>query len=157
MSKLKTDFIFALSGTPIQNSIDDILAIIRFLNPNEFQPQWKFYVDYCDFTRAKLLGIKPSKVNAFKEHISRYIINPSVVPKIKLPKVNERLIICDLDDDSARYHDSYIQQIRPLMAKAFNYPLTFSEKAVLNSLLTKARMSVTDSRLLNELNRKSER
>lgn len=157
MSKIKTNFIFALSGTPIQNSIDDILAIIRFLNPNEFQPQWKFYVDYCDFTKAKLLGIKQNKISAFREHISRYIINPNVKPKIKLPQVNEKLIVCDLDDDSARCHNSYIDSIKPLMAKTFNYPLTFAEKAILNSLLTKARMSVTDSRLINELNGKSER
>ncbi len=158
MSNIKANFIFALSGTPIQNSIEDILSIVRFLNPNEFLPQWKFYTDYCDFSRAKLLGIRRDRLPQFKEMLSRYIINPTVSnDAIKLPKVNEKLMECELDPDSANYHNSYIEQAKPLLAKSFNYPLNFAEKARLNSLLTMARMSATDSRLLNPENQKSER
>lgn len=61
MCCIKSEFIFALSGTPIQNSISDILSIISFLNPFEFNPQWKFWVEYCDFTKAKILGIKKTR------------------------------------------------------------------------------------------------
>ena len=158
MSRLKTNFIFALSGTPIQNTIEDILSIIRFLNPNEFQPQWKFYTDYCDFTKTRLMGLKTSKLQQFKAKISRYIINPVVPPTaIKLPSVNQKLVICELDEDSQSYHDQHMERIRPLLAKSFNQPLTFSEKAILNSLMTKARMAATDARLFDVLAQKSHR
>lgn len=158
MSKLNTDFIFALSGTPIQNSINDVLSIISFLNPYEFNPQWKFWEEYCDFTKAKILGIKKSKVSDFRERIFRYMINPKVSSDaIKLPKVKEFQISCTLDPDSKALHNKYLDAAMPLIAKSFNYSLTFGEKAKLNSLLTMARVASTDSRLINPLNQKSNR
>jgi SNF2 family DNA or RNA helicase len=158
MSKIKTDFIFALSGTPIQNSINDILSIISFLNPYEFSPQWKFWEEYCDFTKAKVLGIKKSKVSDFRERIYRYMINPKVsADAIKLPKMKEFEISCTLDPDSKALHNKYLDAAMPLIAKSFNYSLTFGEKAKLNSLLTMARIASTDSRLINPDNQKSNR
>lgn len=158
MSMVKSEYVFALSGTPIQNSIHDILSIISFLNPYEFQPEWKFWEQYCDFTRAKLLGIKKSKISDFRSRISEYIINP-VISKgsVKLPKVNENEISCTLDRDSKKLHDSYLDMATPLIAKSFNYPLSFGERARLNSLLTLARMSSTDSRLIDPMGQKSNR
>lgn len=158
MSMVKSEYIFALSGTPIQNSIHDILSIISFLNPYEFKPEWKFWEQYCDFTRAKLLGIKKSKISDFRSRISEYIINPVISKNsIKLPKVNENEISCTLDRDSKKLHDSYLDMATPLIAKSFNYPLTFGERARLNSLLTLARMSSTDSRLIDPMGQKSNR
>jgi len=158
MSRVNSEFIFALSGTPIQNSIHDILSIISFLNPNEFSPEWKFWEQFCDFTRAKILGIKKSKISDFRDRISRYIINPKIdKSSVKMPKVNEQEISCHLDKDSKKLHDSYLDMATPLIAKSFNYPLSFGERARLNSLLTLARMSSTDSRLIDPLGQKSNR
>lgn len=158
MCCIKSEFIFALSGTPIQNSISDILSIISFLNPFEFNPQWKFWAEYCDFTKAKILGIKKNKVKDFKDRIYRYMINPKISSDtIKMPKVKEYEISCTLDPDSRRIHNVYFNAAMPLISKSFNYSLTFGEKAKLNSLLTKARIASTDSRLIDPNNQKSNR
>jgi SNF2 family DNA or RNA helicase len=67
LSQFKSDFVFSLSGTPIQNNIRDLLSLITFLSPNEIKPEWKFYEEYCNFSRAKMYGIKPDKIDALKE------------------------------------------------------------------------------------------
>ena len=158
MSRINTDFIFSLSGTPVQNSINDILSIVGFLNPYEFKPKWKFWEEYCEFSRAKILGIKKSKVSDFREKIFRYMINPKISKDaIKLPSVKEQEISCTLDSDSNRLHNTYLDIARPIIAKSFNYPLTFGERAKLNALLTKARMASTDSRLIDPMGGKSHR
>lgn len=158
MSKLKSDFIFALSGTPVQNSISDILSIVSFLNPYEFAPQWKFWEEYCDFTKAKLLGLKRGKISNFRDKIYRYIINPKITNgSVKLPKVKESTIVSTMDVDSHRLHNGCMDMARPLLAKSFNYPLSFGEKIQLNALLSKARMAATDGRLVNPDSLKSNR
>lgn len=86
------------------------------------------------------------------------MINPKISSNaIKMPKVKEHEISCTLDPDSRRIHNLYFNAAMPLISKSFNYSLTFGEKAKLNSLLTKARVASTDSRLIDPNNQKSNR
>lgn len=149
LSKLKSDFVFALSGTPIQNNLSDLLSLIIFLNAHEIKPEWKFYEEYCRFSRAKLYGVLPHKIQDLRNKLARYIINPSIdYNSFKLPKKENHLIKVSLTVDQARLHGGYLQGARPLIAKSINYPLTLAERTRLNSLLTMARMAVTDARLI---------
>ncbi|TXG77694.1 DEAD/DEAH box helicase [Candidatus Dojkabacteria bacterium] len=149
LTKLKSDFVFALSGTPIQNNLSDLLALITFLNPYEIKPEWKFYEEYCRFSRAKMYGVLPHKVRELREKLDRYIINPKVdYSSFKLPSKQHHLIKVGLTEDQARLHGGYLEGARPLIAKSINYPLTLAERTKLNSLLTLARMAVTDARLI---------
>lgn len=157
MSTIKSEFTFTLSGTPIQNHITDILSVINFLNPNEFKPLWKFYYQYCNYSKAKVLGLKNSMIPQFRERIDRYIINPKIASSHEMPTENQHYMVCTLDDDSRKEHNYYLDMARPLLAKAFTAPLSFDEKARLNRYLTMARIASTDSRLINTANNKSNR
>jgi SNF2 family DNA or RNA helicase len=149
LSQFKSDFIFSLSGTPIQNNVKDLLSLITFLSPNEIKPEWKFYEEYCNFSRAKMYGIKANKIDDLKEKFKRYIINPVIdYSKFKLPDKVEKIQKVELSELQTTLHNDYFDLARPLLAKSINYPLSFGEKLKLNSLLTLARMAVTDARLI---------
>jgi hypothetical protein len=65
-----------------------------------------------------------------------------------LPDKAETLTKVELSETQVSLHDGYFDLARPLLAKSVNYPLTLGEKLKLNSLLTLARMAVTDARLI---------
>lgn len=158
LSKLKSDFVFALSGTPIQNNLSDLLSLITFLNAYEIKPEWKFYEKYCRFSRAKMYGVLSHKVKDLRDKLARYIINPTIdYGSFKLPKKENNLTKVSLTEDQARLHDGYLEGARPLIAKSINYSLTLSERTRLNSLLTMARMAVTDARLIKPESHESDR
>ena len=96
-----------------------------------------------------MYGVLPHKVRELREKLERYIINPKVdYNSFKLPSKQSHLIKVGLTEDQARLHGGYLEGARPLIAKSINYPLTLAERTKLNSLLTLARMAVTDARLI---------
>lgn len=158
LSQLKSDFVFSLSGTPIQNNLHDLLSLITFLNPYELKPEWKFYEEYCRFTRAKLYGVLPHRINDLKQKLERYIINPVIdYNQFKTPEKRFEVIETTLSQEQMNLHDSYLEGARPLIAKSINYPLTLGERNKLNSLLTLARMAITDARLIKKDSAESSR
>lgn len=151
LSQLKSDFVFSLSGTPIQNNLHDLLSLITFLNPYELKPEWKFYEEYCRFTRAKLYGVLSHRIGDLKQKLERYIINPIIdYEQFKMPEKRHHIINVPLTQEQMNLHDSYLEPARPLIAKSINYSLTLGERNKLNSLLTLARMAVTDARLIKK-------
>lgn len=158
MSGIKSDYVFALSGTPIQNSITDLISLINFLNPQELKPEWKFLEQYCTCTKARILGIKSDMVDALRKRLARYLINPKVdFTKFKLPSKNEKTIRTSLTNAQKEMHDQYYEPARVLLARSMTSPLSFAEKIALNGLLTKARIAATDLRLIKPDAVKSEK
>lgn len=158
MSGIKSDYVFALSGTPIQNSITDLISLINFLNPQELKPEWKFLEQYCHCTKARILGIKSDMVDALRKRLARYLINPKVdLTKFKLPSKNEKIIKTSLTNAQKEIHDQYYEPARVLLARSMTSPLTFAEKLALNGMLTKARVAATDLRLIKPDAKKSEK
>lgn len=150
ISQIKSEYLFSLSGTPIQNKLTDLLSIVQVLNPFELKPEWKFYEEFCNYSKAKLFGIRSDKLQDLKERLDRYLINPKIdYTKFKLPAKNEILISTRLNETQTEIHNNYFGQIQILLAKSMNTPLTFSEKIALNGLMTKARLAATDLRLID--------
>lgn len=157
-SKVKSDYVFALSGTVIQNNISDLMSVINVLNPAEFTPEWRFYQEYCDTTKAKIFGFKEGAYKRLEEKFSRYIINPEIdMSKMKLPSTNNVNIKVDLNQEQLKLSNNYFNQAQILLAKSINNQLTYQEKMRLNGLLTKARMSAIDARLIDLSSEKSSR
>lgn len=158
MSRVKSEFLFALSGTPIQNSLSDLISVIDLLNPSELKPKWRFYDDYCAFSRAKLFGLRPDRIPQLRKRLQRYIINPKIENSgFKLPEKIQEKVVCDLTPDQKDIHDGCMTSARPLLAKSMHQPLKPEERAILNRLLTMARMASSDARLIEQTASKSHR
>ena len=148
--QLKSDFVFALSGTPIQNSINDLISLIHFLNPQELKPEWRFFEEFCIVTKARILGIQKEKVHLLRQRLSRYIVNPKVdYTKFKPPTKNQEVIRTELTEEQRDLHDDPFDSAMVLIARSMNTPLSFMDKIRLNGLLAKARIAATDARLIN--------
>lgn len=157
ISMVNSEYLFALSGTPLQNSISDIISIINIINPFEMKPEWKFYEEYCVTSRARLLGLKAGKLSDLLGKIGKYIINPKINhSQFSMAKKQEFIVKTHMSEGQIMIHDRYMSMIKPLLARSFQHPLSFADKAKLNTYIYKARLAATDGRLIG-LEEKSER
>lgn len=155
---LLAEFVFSLSGTPIQNNITDLISILKVISPQEFNPDWKFYETYCNLTRTRLSGWNRNNLPALKEKLKQYIINPPIRwDDFKLPTKTLHVVECSLDNLQTTAHNAALESAKILLSKSYQYPLTFKEKAILNGLLLKCRRSVSDGRLIDAKATKSDR
>jgi len=149
---------FSLSGTPIQNTITDLISILKIISPREFNPDWKFYETYCILSRTRLSGWNRANLPQLKEMLTEYVINPKINwSDFKLPTKTAHTIECPLDQIQQGVHNIALEQAKTLLSKAYRYPLTFREKAILNGLLLKCRRAVSDGRLVSPDAKKSAR
>lgn len=153
ISKLRSEYIFALSGTPIQNNVSDLISVIKILDPSKLIPEWKFYEKYCILGRTRINGWNPERLKELKKELDYLIINPDIdYSTFPLPKKNEYTHKVTIDKFQQQIHDNCMNQARILLAQGNVRPLTFSQKAMLNGLLLKARRAVTDPRLVGGKN-----
>jgi SNF2 family DNA or RNA helicase len=73
-----------------------------------------------------------------------------------MPNKNEIFLQAKLSDFQKESIEDNMQLAQVYLSKSMEHPLTFAEKAVLNGLLTKARMANVDGRLLNEKQKTSD-
>lgn len=59
IKKLKSRYAFVLTGTPLENRIDDLYSIVQFLDPCLFGPLFRFNRDFYQLDDAgKAVGYK---------------------------------------------------------------------------------------------------
>ncbi|GMO39703.1 MAG: DEAD/DEAH box helicase [Termitinemataceae bacterium] len=100
---LKSHYRLAMSGTPIENNINDLYSLFRFLNPTFFGSQ-KYFVDHY---------LRPIQENNDEEALSdlRARIYPFILRRLKadvlkdLPSKTEEISFVNLDDEHLKvYH-----------------------------------------------------
>lgn len=150
MSSVETEYVMALSGTVIENRVEDLLSVIDILNPLELRPSWRFCRDYCTVTHTKVRGFRPERVDALRRRLKRYVVNPDVSQlNFPVPVRVDHDVVTDFSSVEQRSaHDEPFVAAKLLMAMGERRLLTFGEQNRLNGLLTKARLASNDLRLI---------
>jgi SNF2 family DNA or RNA helicase len=99
---LKAKHRFALSGTPVENSLFELYSLFRFLNPGMFSNLKHFKDDYAIPVQTE-----------GDEHTARILkakISPFILRRLKqdvlkeLPPKQEQMVYVDLEDEHARFY-----------------------------------------------------
>ena len=150
--KLKTQYFWGLSGTLIENKLDDLYSIIQVVAPGLLGPKWKF-----DYRYKKIESIHKRKViylnevqnieelrDTIKSHVFSY-------SNLDLPPISFFKHYVSMDDDSTEKHDYFIDQANALISKSLNSDLTMYEKAMIQSFLLKARQICNTEELISKI------
>lgn len=103
LNELKVNYKFALTGTPIENSIDELWSIFNFLMPGYLNTYSNFKLNY---------ELSPDKNNLNKK------ISPFILRRLKknvlteLPPKIETKIMVDLNEEQKKLYYSYIEKFR---------------------------------------------
>jgi superfamily II DNA or RNA helicase len=137
-----------LTGTPLENKLEDVYSIVQFLDPELLSPLWKFAADHFLISRYKkgqILGYR----NLARLHKK---LQPLVIRRRKeevLDDLPEQIVndyFLDLHAKQAEIHAGYSQSLLPLLNKKFLTPMDLRKIQV---LLLKMRQVCDSTHLID--------
>lgn len=156
--KINTDYFWGLSGTVIENRLDDLYNIMDVVAPGTFKAKWKFNLQF-----KKLKSIHRFKVLYANETINIDELKNAIASnvfsydKLDLPDPIIVKHYIDLDKESQDKQNEYVYLANKLISKSLQYPLTFSEKIMLQSYQLRARQCCNSLELIDKKPRLNEK
>lgn len=149
INKIKFQYCWALSGTVIENNVEDFLSIVDILRPQMFKVRWKFYDRFCEVNRHFIKGFKNSDD---LDKLLKVILYRAPADQSPLTlNLNKTVFKVKMAPGQKALHDRYYREVRRLLAISMTKSLTFYERTLLSAYQTKARMAC-DSGLLVDSN-----
>ncbi|MFO8031257.1 MAG: SNF2-related protein [Desulfohalobiaceae bacterium] len=114
-----------LTGTPLENKLEDIYSIVQFLDPYMLAPLWRFAADHFLLSREKkdkILGYRNLELLHQK-------LQPLVIRRRKedvlqdLPEQITNTYYLELAEPQVKMHNGYMQNLLPLLNKKFLTPM----------------------------------
>ena len=150
IKNLKSDYFFGLSGTVIENRLDDLYSIMEIIDPECLGPKWKFNYRFQNVLihgRTKVIYNGVKNLDLLKEKLER---NVFFYNKVSLPTISHTRIESKMTQEQKSHHDLNYQEAKLLIAKSLQQPLTFGEKAILQARLLKTRQAAQSSELVTK-------
>ena len=151
INHLDSEYFYGLSGTVIENRLDDLYSIMEIIAPGALGPKWRFddrFQNLLAMSRAKIVykGVKNlDKLHeALRDHVFSY-------DQLKLPDISYHFIRTSLTSQEKTCHDSFMEEARKLIAKVMNGYGSPSDKLRIQSLLLKARQACNSIELLTKI------
>jgi len=144
IKQLRSPYAFVLTGTPLENRLDELYSVFQFIDPTILGPLWRFNERYYEAERQptgsyKVLGYK--NLDELRHRISPYVlrrVRDEVL--LDLPdRVDNNFFVEMTDPQWDAYHE-YEHKVAKLMAQAKRRPLTPDEHKLLLAFLTKMRL-----------------
>ena len=153
VKRLKSRYAFILTGTPIENRIDEIRSLIDFLNPGVLGPLFRFNREYYELDdRGKPAGYR----NLDKLHAR---IQPLMLRRRKsdveteLPERTDRNHFVALSPEQKNRYADHEQIVQRLASTARRRPLTQQEQDKLMRELAMMRMTCDTNYILDHEDR----
>jgi len=140
IKRLQSRYAFVLTGTPIENRIDELYSIVDFLDPSLLGPLFRFNREFYQFDEkgrpseyqnlpALRERIRPILLRRRKHHV-----------ETELPERTDRNHFVKLTPDMQAEYDETKQQVSQLVQKSLKRPLTKKESDIMMILLGIMRM-----------------
>jgi len=140
VKRLKSRYAFVLTGTPVENRIDEIYSIVQFLDPYLFGPLFRFNRAYYQLDeKGRPIGYK----NLDRLHEK---LRPVMLRRRKeevegqLPRRQENSYFVPMHKEQMLRYEEYEHQVARLAALAPKRPLTKEEMERLQRALACMRM-----------------
>ncbi|MBX3202295.1 MAG: DEAD/DEAH box helicase family protein [Labilithrix sp.] len=142
LKSIPSRFLFVLTGTPVENRLDDLYGILQLVDGEVLGPLWKFNVDFHerDPQRGKILGYK--NLAALRQTIAPVVLRRRKEAVLsQLPALTEQTRYVALTPEQAELEESYRRAAAMLVKIAERRPLNPPEQKRLQAALLKARQA----------------
>jgi ERCC4-related helicase len=140
VKKLQSRYAFVLTGTPIENRIDDLYSIVNFIDPARLGSLFRFNREYYDFDDRG----RPAEYKNLDRLHDR--VKPVMVRRRKadveteLPDRSDKTLFVAMTQKQAKFYKQHEQQVSWLLQKAEKRPLKKEELDKLQRELAMMRM-----------------
>jgi len=134
-------FLFILTGTPIENRLDDLYSLLQLVDPEILGPLWRFNLDFhAQDERGRITGYK--NLGALRERVAQVILRRRKDEvAIQLPALIEQTRYTAMSREQAELESGYRSDASRLLAIAERRPLRKEEQERLMMFLLKARQA----------------
>lgn len=148
--EINTKFFYGLSGTVIENRLDDLYSIMEIVSPGALGPKWRFSTDYQNLLSVgrKVIifdGVKnlPLLHEKLKDRVFSY-------GDLQLPPITHTYVPVRLTGEQSESHDQFYGEAQKLLAKSMTSGLSYGEKMYLQAMLLKARQACNSITLITK-------
>lgn len=137
-----------LTGTPLENKLEDVYSIVQFLDPDLLTPLWRFAADHFLLLKNKNNSIGGYRnLDLLKEKLKGVVIRRKKEEVLKdLPREVVNNYYIDLNDEQLKIHGGYARTLAPLLNKKYLTPMDIRRIQV---LLLRMRMVCNSTYLID--------
>ncbi|MDE3089227.1 MAG: hypothetical protein KGJ80_07565, partial [Chloroflexota bacterium] len=144
VKRLRSRYAFVLTGTPLENRLDELYSVFQFLDPRILGPLWHFNDRFYDLeTRDdgsyKVIGYK--NLDELRHTIAPYVVRRTrdEVLRDLPPRVDNNFFV-EMTPQQTHAYDEFKEIVARLLAKSKRRPLTPKEHDLLLKALIKMRL-----------------
>jgi hypothetical protein len=140
VKRLRSRYAFVLTGTPIENRIDELHSLMDFLNPAALGPLFRFNRDFYELDeRGRPIGCR--NLDVLHQRIKPFMLRRRKADvETELPERTDRNHFVPLTDLQQQNYAAHEQQVMHLVNVARRRPLTQQEQDKLQRELAMMRM-----------------
>ena len=140
VKRLRSRYAFVLTGTPIENRIDELRSIVDFLDPALLGPLFRFNRDFYTFDdKGRPEGYQ--NLDKLRERVRPILLRRRKAEvETELPDRTDRNLFVPLTPAMRDEYAGYERQVAELVQKAKRRPLTPKEQDLLMILMNMMRM-----------------
>ena len=141
---LRSRYAFVLTGTPLENRIDELYSVFQFLDPRILGPLWHFNDRFYDLEKRdddsyKVIGYK--NLDELRHTIAPYVMRRTrdEVLRDLPPRVDNNYFV-EMTLQQTQAYDGFKETVAQLISKSKRRPLTPKEHDLLLKALIKMRL-----------------
>ncbi len=144
VKSLPSRYAFVLTGTPLENRLDELYSIFQFLDPRILGPLWHFNDRFFELEKResgtyKVLGYK--NMDELRALIKPYVLRRTRDEVLKdLPARVDNNFFVEMTDPQWEAYKGFQETVAQLLSKAKRRPLTPKEHEILLMSLVKMRL-----------------
>ncbi len=142
LRSIPSRFLFVLTGTPVENRLDDLYGILQLVDAEILGPLWKFNLDFHvqDPETGKILGYK--SLSALRQRVAPVVLRRRKEEVLsQLPALTEQTRYVALSSEQMELEASYRRHAAMLIQMSIKRPLSPADQKRLQAYLLKARQA----------------
>ncbi|MBI5878771.1 MAG: DEAD/DEAH box helicase [Chloroflexi bacterium] len=144
VKRLRSRYAFVLTGTPLENRLDELYSIFQFINPRILGPLWHFNDRFFELEERddhsyKVLGYK--NLDELRGTIAPYVLRRTrdEVLRDLPPRVDNNYFV-EMTPPQLQAYDGFKETLAKLLSMSKRRPLTPKEQVLLLRALIKMRL-----------------
>ena len=150
IKRIPSRYAFVLSGTPLENRLEDLYSLMQVVDPRVLGPLWRYLVDFhITDERGKVLGYR--NLSELRRRLKSVMLRRDrALVRDQLPDRIEQRRDVALSPKQAEIHDEAINTAARLAQIIKRRPLTPSEQNRMMAALQRARMACNAAGLVDK-------